>query len=119
MPDDTLTFASSDTGRRVLLSRRDTLVLHDAQGAVIKVDKGCLWITMENDPRDILLVPGMCFEVDRSGRTVIAAEEDSRLRVYEPAHEGSAIARITQKLAHAAGGTWWLRDTRRAVPSFY
>ncbi len=119
MPDDTLTFTSSDTGRRVLLSRRETLVLQDAQGAVIKVDKGCLWVTMENDPRDILLVPGMCFEVDRSGRTVIAAEEDSRLRVQEPAREGSAITRIAHKLAQAANGTWGIRDTRRAVSNCY
>jgi hypothetical protein len=33
---------------------------------------------MQNDTRDIVLTPGMRFEIDRSGRTLVAAEEDSR-----------------------------------------
>jgi Protein of unknown function (DUF2917) len=66
------------------LPGRSTLQLDDAEGTVIAVESGCLWITMENDSRDIVLVPGMRFEIDRSGRTIIAAEEDSRFGLLAP-----------------------------------
>jgi len=66
---------------RTLLPARETLVLEDARGTVIAVEYGCLWITLEGDTRDIVLTDGMRFAVNRQGRTVVVAEEDSRLRV--------------------------------------
>src|ERR1700686_955129 len=68
-------------GRRASLPRRESLILNNAEGTTIAVDAGCLWGTMERDPRDIVLLPGMSFEIDRTGRTVIAAEDDSRFRL--------------------------------------
>ena len=59
--------------RRSVLNRRETLVLENAQGTIITVDRGCLWVTLERDLRDIVLVKGMRFQIDRSGRTIIAA----------------------------------------------
>ncbi len=70
--------------QRQFLSRRTTLQLDDAEGSVIAVESGCLWVTMENDPRDVVLLPGMRFEIDRSGRTMISAEEDSRFGLLAP-----------------------------------
>ena len=69
-------------GRQFLASHQ-SLFLDDAEGAVIAVESGTVWVTMENDTRDIVLVPGMRFEIDRSGRTIVAAEEDTR-RGYSP-----------------------------------
>jgi len=71
----------SARNRRAYLPRHGTLVLDDAEGTVIAVERGCLWITLEHDLRDVILVPGMRFQVDRKGRTIVAAEEDSQLRV--------------------------------------
>ena len=89
---------------RRFLPGRSTLQLDDAEGTVIAVESGCLWITMENDPRDIVLVPGMRFEIDRSGRTIIAAEEDSRFGLLEPGDCAEGVAAwITRKLAAALG----------------
>ena len=88
MPFD---FSPSLTLRKVL-RRRDTLVLDDAAGTVIAVDRGCLWVTLERDPRDVVLLPGMRFEIDRDGRTVVAAEEDSRLRLIAPERAGQRVA---------------------------
>ncbi len=67
--------------RRAYLPQRESLILDDAEGTTISVDTGCLWVTLEHDPRDIVLLPGMRFEIDRTGRTVVAAEEDSRFRL--------------------------------------
>src|SRR5262249_30689016 len=89
--------------RRELLRRNDTLVLENAAGTIVSVDRGCLWITLERDPRDIILLPGMRFEIDRNGRTVIVAEEDSRLRLIAPR---TALARV---------GGWADRVVSRAI----
>jgi len=70
--------------RRLVLNRRKTLVLDNAQGTIISVDRGCLWVTLERDLRDIVLAKGMRFQIDRSGRTILAAETDSTLRLLAP-----------------------------------
>ena len=68
------------------------------------MESGTVWVTMENDTRDIVLVPGMRFEIDRSGRTIVAAEEDTRLRLLAPRDcvrdcvQGPAV-RIARKFA--------------------
>jgi hypothetical protein len=96
--------------QRRFLAGRSTLQLDDAEGTVIAVESGCLWITMENDPRDIVLVPGMRFEIDRSGRTIIAAEEDSRFGLLAPADcpEG-VLAWMARKLTAVLGRRTALR----------
>jgi Protein of unknown function (DUF2917) len=78
--------------QRQFLAGRTSLQLDDAEGAVISVESGCLWVTMENDSRDIVLTPGMSFEVDRSGRTIVAAEEDSRFGLVAPGDCPDGIA---------------------------
>ena len=50
--------------RRAYLPRRESLILNNAEGTTIAVDAGCLWVTMERDPRDIVLLPGMSFVND-------------------------------------------------------
>ncbi|HKW80237.1 MAG TPA: DUF2917 domain-containing protein [Casimicrobiaceae bacterium] len=89
MPFD---FPTPRHSRKVFLAQRASLALNDAEGTTIAVDHGCLWLTMERDPRDIILTAGMRFEIDRGGRTVIAAEEDTRFRV-RPAREAASRAR--------------------------
>ena len=98
MPFD---FPTPRRSRKVFLAQRASLALNDAEGTTITVDRGCLWLTMERDPRDIILTPGMRFEIDRSGRTVIAAEEDSRFRVRPASH--SARLRAAAWLTRLAG----------------
>jgi hypothetical protein len=86
--------------RRQFLRARTTLQLDNAEGSVIAVESGCLWITMERDARDIVLVKGMRFEIDRSGRTIISAEEDSRFGLLAPGEcPGGVAAWIARKLS--------------------
>jgi len=99
MPFD---FSPVQSQRRFLPSR-STLQLDDAEGTVIAVESGCLWITMENDSRDIVLAPGMRFEIDRSGRTIIAAEEDSRFGLAPADCPEDVRAWMARKLAAVLG----------------
>ena len=90
--------------QRQFLPGRRTLPLDDAEGTVIAVESGCLWVTMENDPRDVILTPGMRFEIDRSGRTIIAAEEDSRFGLLAPGDCAEGLgAWAARKLAAVLG----------------
>jgi hypothetical protein len=105
-------------GRHVFLPRRGTMVLDQAAGTVIAVDHGCLWVTLESDLRDVILVRGMHFEIDRTGRTVIAAEDDARFRLVAPA---SLLDRIVTWLVRKAARTqarWAHRLARQLVPYF-
>ena len=69
----------------LLLDRWQTVVLTDAAGATAALDKGCLWITMDGDRRDIVLGPGQSWTVERNGRTLLHAEVPSTVRITEPA----------------------------------
>jgi Protein of unknown function (DUF2917) len=53
-------------------------------GQRIEVLAGCLWITMDNDLRDIVINAGEGFRVDRGAETYISAFDDSRYLVLEP-----------------------------------
>jgi len=109
---------SPAVSRRQFLRQRDTLVLEDAAGTIVAVDSGCLWITLEHDPRDVILLPGMRFEIDREGRTVIAAEEDSRLRIIATRSAPERIAAWASAVASRAARRWSARLRRRAAPYY-
>ena len=105
-------------GGRNVLPRRSTLILDDREGTVIAVESGCLWITMERDPRDIILVAGMRFEIDRSGRTVVAAEEDARFRLFStPTWRDRAVA-WGAGFARRTRARWSHELARRWVPYY-
>ncbi|HEX4522179.1 MAG TPA: DUF2917 domain-containing protein [Casimicrobiaceae bacterium] len=103
--------------RRVHLPRRESLILNNAEGTTITVDAGCLWVTMERDPRDIVLLPGMRFEIDRTGHTVIAAEEDSRFRLLSEVTPASrAVAWLARRAARLSA-RWTPSQPRRVAPN--
>src|SRR6266480_7982409 len=97
--------------RRATLDKRQSLVLRNAQGTVVAVDRGCVWVTLERDPRDIVLAKGMRFEIDRPGRTIVAAETASRLRLLAPE---TLRDRIAAWFGRRLDG-WGRRLARRAV----
>jgi len=98
--------------RRAYLPRHGTLVLDDAEGTVIAVEQGSLWITLEHDVRDVILLPGMRFQVDRKGRTIVAAEDDTQLRIVRAPTAAErltgwvrrVVSRATRKAASRAAG---------------
>jgi hypothetical protein len=65
-----------DTSGMVSLRAGDLLRLRSASGMVISCRSGTLWITQEQDTRDIVLRPGACFTLDRSGLALISSLGD-------------------------------------------
>ena len=101
-----------------VLRTRQSLVLDDAEGTIIAVDKGCLWVTLERDWRDVILVPGTRFEIDRRGRTVVAAEEDSRFRLLARLTLRDRVLAWLRSAAVRLIRGWASRLRHAAVPYF-
>jgi hypothetical protein len=53
----------------------DELVkLDGARGTTLRVTRGTLWITLEDDTRDVVLRAGDVFTIDRGGLTLVEAQ---------------------------------------------
>ena len=57
------------------LSSGELVRLDGARGTTLRVTRGTLWITLENDTRDIVLTAGDSYTIDRGGLTLIEAQE--------------------------------------------
>ncbi|HEX7272104.1 MAG TPA: DUF2917 domain-containing protein [Casimicrobiaceae bacterium] len=119
---------ATPAGRSFVLPRRSTLVLDGARGTTIAVVRGSLWVTQEHDMRDIILEDGARFVIDRNGRTIIAAEEESRLRLRRGKTRlvqalaslkrvGAAVAQILAAPVTAEGSVGLLSQ-RKQVPYY-
>ena len=104
--------------RRSALDRRQALVLANAEGTIVSVDCGSVWITQERDPRDIVLLKGMRFEIDRPGRTIVAAETPSRLRLLVPERFGERVMAKLKQAMPRIFGRWSERSPRRVAPYY-
>jgi hypothetical protein len=58
---------------RLGLALNRTLRLRDAHGATLRPVHGTLWITIDHDPRDVVLEVGECFVVDVDQPLVVTA----------------------------------------------
>jgi len=102
--------------RRSVLRPREALLLDNAQGTTLWVERGCLWVTLERDPRDIILAQGMRFTIDRPGRTIVAAEGASTLRLISPLSRRERMGRALSRAAALLRAAWAGRGVRRALP---
>jgi hypothetical protein len=66
---------------RVPLTIGQTARFDDRRGLTISCGSGELWITQSGDARDIILVKGQRFVLDRDGRAVVEALADSEMEV--------------------------------------
>ena len=72
-----------------LLRKGEIRRLHQARGTRIEALSGCLWVTIDNDLRDVFVAPGHGFEVDRDGDTLLSAVADTRYLVLDPTPHGA------------------------------
>lgn len=58
--------------------------IRNGLGQRIEALSGCLWVTIDNDLRDIFVGPGEGFSIDRGGDTLVSAMDDSRFVLLDP-----------------------------------
>ena len=64
---------------RFRLARKAMVDLEGAIGVEIRVHRGRVWLTQENDTRDIVVGPGEAFRLDREGRAVVEVLTDAEI----------------------------------------
>jgi hypothetical protein len=65
------------------VARGRMLRLPPSPGQRVECLRGMLWLTIDRDPRDILLGPGEGFTFDRDAPSLVSAFEDSALVVLD------------------------------------
>jgi hypothetical protein len=92
----------------LLLERWQTVELRDARGARARVERGCVWVTMNGAVRDVVLGPGQVFTVDRNGPTLLHAEAPTALHIADPARAPALGATVERLLARLE--SWAARE---------
>jgi hypothetical protein len=75
--------------RATHLRKGEILRLRDGDGQRIESIDGGLWITIDDDRRDIVIDTGEAFTVDRSGDTLVCALDDATLLIVSPSRHGA------------------------------
>ena len=96
----------------VELHKRDSLASPDIAGTTLCVTRGVVWITQEDDTRHVVPRSGDTWVVERSGSTIIEAQnrrDDLRLRSAVPAPPAGRVRRRcgAQVNSGAACGNVW------------
>ena len=94
------------------LSAGEIVELDDARGTLLRPTRGMLWVTMENDGRDIVLEAGDAFTVDRNGVTLVEAQGRTTVCVQAP-HVGRLHRRPVA--AWSTRAAYWLRGLYRSA----
>jgi hypothetical protein len=71
----------------VSLAHQAMFDVSDASVVALRCDEGCVWITLDDDPRDIVLEAGESFETDQRRHALVYALQESTLVVRGSAAE--------------------------------
>jgi hypothetical protein len=63
------------------LAPNELVRLAGARGTTLRVTRGTLWLTLEDDTRDVVLTAGETFTIDRGGLTLVEAQSDAMVCV--------------------------------------
>ena len=117
--------ACFEYGTIIDLSPRETLTLPDVRGATLRMTRGTVWITQEDDTQDIVLRPGDTWTVERNGLTILEAQSEVSLcvvgRPLATLFEGRARkvrALSPWSRVHDAVAAFFASPTRGVVPYF-
>jgi len=69
--------ACYQNGTLIDLKDREAVSLDNVRGATLRLLAGTLWVTQHHDLQDIVLRSGDNWVVERDGRTVLEAQDDS------------------------------------------
>src|SRR5512132_4320865 len=103
------------------LSQGELVQLDGGRGTTLRVTRGTLWITLEDDVRDVVLGSGDSFTVDRDGLTLIEAQERSTVCVIAlhaiDAHRGPRPA-LSSRIATWLTSVGAADSDRRFAPYY-
>lgn len=96
--------ASNSVVENLLVGDDKPLALRDAEGRTIVCKRGTVWITIENESRDVLLKRGQNFAIGSPGLTLVSAIGGSaavRICGAETAAPRPELRQVGDYVAHA------------------
>ena len=87
----------------ITLPRRQIFDIPDPRGLVLHCRRGCLWATVDGQPRDIVLEAGQSAAFSEGARVLVYALEDSCMGVRRA--EAQATHAAVRRLPTAARAT--------------
>jgi hypothetical protein len=64
-------------GTIIDLAARESVSLPNMRGTPLRITRGSVWITQENDTQDIVLRAGDTWVVEKNGLTILEAQENT------------------------------------------
>jgi len=64
-------------GTIIDLAARESVSLPNMRGTTLRITRGSVWITQENDTQDIVLRAGDTWVVEKNGLTILEAQEST------------------------------------------
>ncbi|HEY1327478.1 MAG TPA: DUF2917 domain-containing protein [Casimicrobiaceae bacterium] len=90
--------ACYETATIIDMGAREAITLQDVRGTTLRVTRGTIWLTQENDRKDVVLRVGDNWVVERDGATVVEAQDDAVVCVVGRRIETGATPRRTPVL---------------------
>ena len=103
------------------LAPNELVKLDGARGTTLRVTRGTLWVTQEDDTRDVVLSAGDTFTIHQGGLTLIEAQASSTVCVLAR-HIDEVHVRARRRRSFGERVGHWLRSVgaadseRRFVP---
>ncbi|MFO1397274.1 MAG: DUF2917 domain-containing protein [Burkholderiales bacterium] len=102
-------------GTIIDLAVRESVPLTDLRGTTLRVTRGTLWVTQQDDTQDIVLRAGDNWTVERNGLTLVEAQQDATFCVLGRYLEAAVLP------APRMRGTWtsaWRQLRAFAIAQF-
>lgn len=111
-------------GTIIDLATRESVSLPNMRGTTLRITRGSVWITQENDTQDIVLRAGDTWVVEKNGLTILEAQEDATFcalgrhldaRVAPQTASGRARSPIASRVREALAG-FFVGPSRNPYP---
>ena len=101
-------------GTIIDLAARESVPLPDLRGTTLRVTRGTVWLTQEDDTQDIVLRAGDNWVIERNGLTLMEAQQDATVCVLGRHLE----TQVSSRKARRAQRGWWQALRALAVAQF-
>jgi len=114
--------ACFESGTVVEMAAREAVTLQNVQGATVRVTRGTVWLTQEDDGKDVILRVGDNWMIERDGATVLESQDGQAIVCVVGRRlddiPGAMRVRTPQPRWHERVAAALMSATRRHAPYF-
>jgi Protein of unknown function (DUF2917) len=122
--DDVMEVSMLCTGydKVLRLSHGDLVELNDSRGATVRVTRGTVWLTQEDDTQDVVLRAGDVWTIERQGLTLVEAQGSAQVCILGTGSDSigarNRVAGFGERLRDWLQLPWKAARLERSVPYY-